>query len=1223
MRIKQLFLVLYLSFISSTSFAKVVLIHSNEKLIGGENVIATLYKENSSEHKGIIYEDSYKLIVEYVKNIYKDINLGVRFVEFETVEEIKQALDSNLVDLALYPQQSTMLDDKYIYSNEIGESSITYWTTQPQNEEASRWVCVVGSIYCDVLKKLGFEDIQYVKSLHTAVKSVFSKDRDAVLADYITLSGYLKASDELKGTLEVPEWGGAITTRLMANVDRGELINIINNKIKNLHLSNPHYEMDITNVDLKKNHKGSDVIRYSFDDNIFPLFFRNQNGNLTGYLYDMLKLIESSTGLRFEFIEKSKDNTLIEMLNIGDIDLIPYSLNLNDYTGVTASTNNIISFRYYGVSLSSPTIKSKNIDGVLFGQSKEGLGIREKIFGSDVIFYSNPKLILKSLKLGDIKKAYIREDVIDIIASSDANDNYLIDRGDYKTVDAVMTVSIGNFSLIQLLNDSFETWDDHEIKKIKNSYDPFHVVYGFDYQLLLRVILVVITITIIFGFILYLWFENLSLQCIIKERDAKKFEVENKFLQSVITQFPSQVFIHNESDELLLSNCKKLKYGRCESNSCQIRVSGIENKLLLNDKIRGEVLSTGDSVKKIMDVTNCSLGIETIEYICKRVTANDENYILTIINDISLDKQQERELVLAKQKAEDAISIRDKFLASMSHELRTPIAGMVGLLEMLSIRATDEEDRVLLSNVSSSARQLNVLVNDILDFSKIEAHQLKLDSRECEILRETGEIVRIHQTVAHEKGLILKYYFAPTTIKIISFDSLRYGQILNNLLSNAIKFTEQGEVTINVEVDIDSLNVSIVDSGCGMSAEQQQNIFSPFVQADNSIARKYGGTGLGLSIVSELTNLMGGKLAIISEEGVGTKVDLMIRHEFVSEYPKTQHKLHFDDLSDLPIVSTWLSFWGFTNGEPATKKVLICKDIPSSFSTEYMHSICLDSGTFGFKKNNGNITTLSRLPFFPDLLLDTLLSISEPSKARAVPMKTLFEGSVLVAEDNPINQLVIRKQLNTLGLDAHIFDNGAEALESLKSSNNHYHLLVTDCHMPVMDGFELVNIIREMSPKFDSLKIIGCTAEDSRFVHDTAKLVGFDRVLYKPYGLDKLCGVIDDLFLYKNKPNDYWLDLICEQEVIQLKQVFIKTMSDDLAELNQIIEKPMLIKKLAHRIKGGASILGIESIALAAKEVESNIESTCSVKIEALIEPLINDIVQHINWAENYTRGDR
>lgn len=1220
MRIKQLFLILYLSFISSLSFAKGELINSNEKLIDDENVIAILNEKSRSEHKNFIYEDFYRLSIE---SIYEDINLGVRFVEFETVEEIKQALDTNFVDFALYPQLSTMLDDKYIYSNIISESSITYWTTQPLNEEVSRWVCVTGSIYCEVLEKTGFEDIQYVKSFYAAIQSVLSKDRDAVLASYITLSSYLNASDELKGTLEVPEWGGVITTRLMANADKNKLISKINNKIRNLYSSNPYYKMDLTNIDFKKNHRGPRVIKYSFNDDIFPLLFRDQNGNLTGYLYDILKLIESRTELRFEFVKKSKTNNLSEMLTLGEIDLIPYSLSLNDYAGVTTSTDTIISFRYYGVSLSSPDKKTKNIDGVLLAQSKEDLGIKKQIFGSDVLLYSSPKSILKGLELGDIEKAYIREDIIDIIASSDANDNYLIDRRDYKTVDAVMTVSIDNPLLMRLLNNSFKTWDDHEIQKIKNSYDPFNVVYGFDYQLVVKAILAFIVIIVIFGFLLYLWINNLNLQYIIKERDAKEFEIENKFLQSVITQFPSQVFIYNEVDDLLLSSCKNLKFGKCDGNGCQLRVGGVENKLLLNGEIRGRVLSTGESVKKTVDITNCTLGIDTVEYICKRVTANDKNYILTIINDISIDKQQERELILAKQKAEDAISTRDKFLASMSHELRTPIAGMVGLLEMLSNKTTDEEDRVLLSNVSSSARQLNVLVNDILDFSKLEAKQLKLDSRQCDILHETGEIVRIHQTVAHEKGLILKYYFAPTTIKIISFDSLRYGQILNNLLSNAIKFTEQGEVAINVRVDIDSLNISIIDSGCGMSSEQQKHIFSPFVQADNSIARKYGGTGLGLSIVSELTNLMGGKLAINSEEGVGTKVELMIRHEFVSEYSKTQHKLYLDDLSALPIVSTWLSVWGFTNGDTSTNKVLICKDIPSSLSTAYMHSICLDSGTFGFKKINGNITTLSRMPFFPDLLLDTLTSISEPSKIRAVPVKTFFEGSVLVAEDNPINQLVIRKQLNTLGLDAHIFNNGAEALEALKSSNIHYHLLVTDCHMPIMDGFELVKKIREMSPKFDSLKIIGCTAEDSRLVHDTARLVGFDRVLYKPYGLDKLCSTIDDLFLYENKPNDYWLDLICEQEVTQLKQVFIKTMSDDLAELNQISEKPMLVKKLAHRIKGGASILGIESIVLAAKEVESKIETTCTVKIEALIDPLIRTIVQHIALAENYTRGDR
>lgn len=913
------------------------------------------------------------------------------------------------------------------------------------------------------------------------------------------------------------------------------------------------------------------------------------------------------------------------MLTLGEIDLIPYSPNIVNSLEAVDFTDTLISFRYYAVSLVDNPGQLEPLDGVLLAQSKEELGLKDQIFGVGSILYSNPKEILKALEAGRIRRAYIREDIIDMIISSHADDDYFIDRKEFKTVNAVMAVSASKPMLTTLLNSVVRTWDGNELHKIKNSYDPFNVVYGFDYRFLFQLLVSFAGLMFIAGTVIYLWLKNLNLKVIIKENDARNSRLENQFLQSVIQQFPSQVFIHNEEDELLLSRCDKYLGGDC--TKCVLRDSNQVCALVLTQEERSHVRANYDYIKRIIDLPGESLNTRTIEYVCKRVTANNKSYVLTIIDDITAKQLQERELVAAKQKAEQAISIRDKFLASMSHELRTPIAGMSGLLEMLMERITDEESRMLLGNVSASARQLNVLVNDILDFSKLEAQQLKLEHRECSILRETGEVLRIHLAAAQEKGLTLKYRFSPTDVNVIAFDSLRYAQIVNNLLSNAIKFTDKGEIQVQVSVDETCIRMCVLDTGCGMSKEQQTMVFSPFIQADNTIARKYGGTGLGLSIVSELTELMGGKITLSSIQELGTKVEVELPHELVSRYSEGFEMLDIESKSQCPEVVSWINIWS-PNNELSSQahKVLIFDGSETETDGEYDYTICLDGHLSGFKMIEGNRVTLSVNPLFPDLLLDTLLSLNSAAEPPQTENPVRLTGQVLVAEDNPINQLVIRKQLNSLGLGVELVGNGAEAFQRLKESPQHFDLLITDCHMPVMDGFELVKKIRSELKKCQSLGIIGCTAEDSRTVHDTAELVGFDRMLYKPYGLENLRIAVNDMLSLAKVSEDglcdCWLDKFEQQEALQMKRVFVTSMQEDICRLKSGNMDAISLKKVAHRVKGGASILGIETLSKLARQIESTADQLTAQEVPEIVNKLVSAIENQITLTEQCQRGE-
>jgi len=1233
-----LLLAILLSFAANATSLKILSASEKEYIINRDEVRVAIFDRTKHDaNTSPMTGEFYTLNLNYLKRVANELGLKLKFVEFGRADEIAKALEMQKVDLAVGFQHKDLSPEPLlIYSKPFIESSVAYWSKSERTnlwDSSYRWVCVKGSIYCDILRRENALSVTQTETFDEAIKSVADDKNDAVLASYISLSEYLNKSDELQGIIHTPDWGGLVTAKIIANKQQARLIKIINKIIDLINQeayiftkNNPYLVTDMANIAYRVKNDNQNLIRYSCSDDAFPLLFRNSNGELTGYLYDLLALIESRTSLKFQYVPMADNETLTDMMSRGEIDLIPYSLTAMSPLESVEFTDTLISFRYYAVSLLDQPSEVAKADGVLLAQSKEELGVKEKVFGRDAILYSSPKGTLRALASGEIERAYIREDIIDMIISSHVDDEYFIDRKDFKTVNAVMAVSASKPMLTNLLNSVVRTWDGNELQKIKNSYDPFNVVYGIDYRLLLQLLLGLAGIIAIAGIVVYLWLKNLNLRFIIKENDARNSRVENKFLQSVIQQFPAQVFIHNEDDELLLSSCDMYLSGDC--HNCSLRENNDTCTLLLTKEERKQVRETDQYVKRNIDVMGCALNMRTVEYICKRVSANDKHYVLTIINDITSKQRQERELVAAKQKAEQAISIRDKFLASMSHELRTPIAGMSGLLEILMARVTDEEGQMLLGNVSASARQLNVLVNDILDFSKLEAQQLKLEQRECEILSETGEVLRIHLAAAYEKGLKLNYQFTPTNVRVISFDSMRYAQIMNNLVSNAIKFTDQGEVQVQVDVDDDAIRLCVLDTGCGMSKEQQDIVFTPFIQADNSTARKYGGTGLGLSIVSELTELMGGSISLSSIQGLGTKVEVEVPHKVVSHYSNLFEDFFIECTSDSSDVASWLGFWTADSKVKEQRKHILIQDKDSLGSIEnYEHVVELDPQLHGFKRIDGSIVTLVSKPFFPDLLLETLQVFKKPIERTQPQDPAGFSGKVLVAEDNPINQLVFRKQLTSLGFEVDIVGDGSTAYEKVKRCVKHYDLLITDCHMPVMDGFELVRKIREELPNSASLRIIGCTAEDSRAVHDRAESLGFDYMLYKPYGIERLRSAIDRLLtinddkLQEQAVCDCWLDKFGEKEAVQMKQVFISTMTSDVDELMNSSIEPASLKKIAHKVKGGALILGIEQLSDIAKKVEQSAETVEPNELADLTQELIVCIKQHITLTEECERG--
>nr|WP_269809034.1 ATP-binding protein [Enterovibrio nigricans] len=332
---------------------------------------------------------------------------------------------------------------------------------------------------------------------------------------------------------------------------------------------------------------------------------------------------------------------------------------------------------------------------------------------------------------------------------------------------------------------------------------------------------------------------------------------------------------------------------------------------------------------------------------------------------------------------------RSEFLAIVSHELRTPISAMIGLLELLISRVSEKEDKLLIRNATISAEKLERHVNDILDFSKIEAGKLQLESRTANIYEELSVVFRPFDAQAKKKHIDFIIKWEETSYLLFDIDMFRVGQIATNILSNAMKFTDEGRIVVSVNAEQDGINVTVKDTGCGIEKSKLSQMFQPYVQANSSISRKYGGTGLGMTIVANLVKLMNGTIEIESEPDHGTKVSFYI--------PATGNKLDKYEHATihLPIANKKELAWAKVLGLTIT-----CDTISEP---EANNNFYLD-GFFQLLENKENTTG----------------SVGTKNIGK-------LQGNALVAEDDPINRMLMKRQLVELGFDVTLSKNGYEA----------------------------------------------------------------------------------------------------------------------------------------------------------------------------------------------------
>lgn len=564
-------------------------------------------------------------------------------------------------------------------------------------------------------------------------------------------------------------------------------------------------------------------------------------------------------------------------------------------------------------------------------------------------------------------------------------------------------------------------------------------------------------------------------------------------------------------------------------------------------------------------ITTYGEKIFVTEYIMKLQDKENTQYFSFIMRDITESKHFQTSLIEAKESAEAATRAKSEFLATMSHEIRTPMNGVLGMTQLLQDTQLSDEQKEYVSTIDHSGNSLLTIINDILDFSKIEAKRLSLEPVEFDLEQSAFEVCQLLAPKARNQGINLILNVAAECPKIVYGDAGRIRQILMNLVGNAIKFTHTGHVLLQIKVvksleKLSTLEFSVIDTGIGIDSSVQSKLFDSFTQADSSTTRKYGGTGLGLSICKQLVSMMEGSIHVESAIEKGSRFYFEITLPVVQQRNadgyhtlKNKRVLLVDDHSiNLQILRNQLLYFGMTallarNQQQAEnllekelkknrtidliieeKSVLdesseSLKQIPRILYTAFPETA--DSNRY---QEKGFAGYLVRPALIEDLMsiVEAVVMQKPAEEGHAYKIVTRHDVSntssgkiekhsfagirVLLAEDNLINQKVAINLLNRYLFKTEIANNGEEAVELFKQQE--FDIILMDCQMHGMDGFEASRIINELQQhNQNQLPIIALTANASSEDRNSCFAAGMSGFVAKPFKAKTLLSEISSL----------------------------------------------------------------------------------------------------------------
>ena len=620
-------------------------------------------------------------------------------------------------------------------------------------------------------------------------------------------------------------------------------------------------------------------------------------------------------------------------------------------------------------------------------------------------------------------------------------------------------------------------------------------------------------------------------------------------------------------------------------------------------------------------------------------------------------EEQNIELCLKSKKHKEASYRKTEFIANMSHEIRTPMNGIIGFTNVLLETPLSTAQKDYVETIKTSAKNLLAIVNDILDFSKIESGQLKLETIPLNIRSCIDEVLSLLSPAAHKKNLDVYACVEEKVPKKLLGDPLRVKQVLTNLISNAIKFTPKGSITVRCELKKVRENHALVelhvtDTGIGLSKEAQKKLFIAFQQADISTTRRFGGTGLGLVISQKLAEKMGGKIELSSEPDKGAHFSFAIQTEIFTHDKKDDYldrPLHGlkllcyePDLRHQEGLTHLLNLWQVNTTFCANQKDLEAKqnkltnfelflvsiddDMPEK-TVAFIKKHAMESAQFIFNsKNSTHKTTFQPLLSKPIIYQKLLKTIQANAKEPLSPKKEKVklddfdrQISILVAEDEPINQFLFTTLLKKYKTEVTMVNNGLEAVHQAKEQA--YDLIIMDLQMPKLSGIDAIQQIRNQANMNQATPIFAISANISQIQFKKLTEIGASEALEKPFEELNLINLIQK-WCSNNTLMAPTMDAIDWSQCLSLmsgdplaaKEIlerFVIQLKENLPPLEKSYQQENFtgLHEAVHKLHGASCFIGVPFLKDSLKSLDIALEEKHHRnRIDALYQTLLNDI---------------